>query len=136
MRRLDRFHLRTLIHEEAVRSASRLDEGWLELLGDVGMRAIMTGPGRKAAAGALRGVASVLILPTKIDDAILNAVGADKQGKLRQVAGALTDVSATIGGLIPAAKVLEGLAKFLEGMSDEQAALFQTAAGAMGKKAA
>ena len=128
-----RYDIRRIISEEVARDRRRLDEGWLAELGDLGMKVIMSGAGRKMAASALRGLATVVILPTKMDDAVFNTIGADKQNSARKVAGTITDVAGTMGGLLPLAKVLETCAKWLEGMTDEDAASLQSAAQIIAK---
>ena len=129
-----RHDIRRIISEEVVREQRRrLDEGWLETLGDIGLKVIMSGAGRKMAASACRGLATVVILPTKMDDAVFNAIGTDKQNTARKVVGTITDVAGTMGGLIPLAKVLEACAKWLEGMTDEDAASLQGAAQVIAK---
>lgn len=130
-----RHDIRRIIFEEVVREQRRLDEGWMETLGDIGLKVIMSGAGRKMAASACRGLATVVILPTKMDDAVFNAIGADKQNVARKVAGTITDVAGTMGGLIPLAKVLEACAKWLEGMTDADAASLQSAAQVVAKNA-
>lgn len=91
----------------------RLDEGWLEILGDVGMQVVNSPTGRKVAAKALRGMASIVLIPTKMDE--------KQVAKQSQALATIVSLGKSVGGLTQLASALEGAAKMLESMSDEDA---------------
>lgn len=106
--------LRTFVRGSLTES-SVIEEGWKEILGDVGLQVIASGPGRKLAAKALHGVASVILVPTK-----LNNKDAGVFSKLAQAASSL-------GGFETAARGIEAMAQALEAMSDDDAAMMTKA---------
>lgn len=114
MRRLDHAEIRVMIKEEAMlEERRRLDEGWLEILGDVGMQVVNSPTGRKVAAKALRGMASIVLIPTKMDE--------KQVAKQSQALATIVSLGKSVGGLTQLASALEGAAKMLESMSDEDA---------------
>ena len=131
MRRVTRQDVRRLLQEEAIREERRrLDEAWLEILGDVGMAVLKTAGGRKVAAQTLRGLASLAVLPTKVDDAVMGKVD-DKSGVARKSVAALNQAVSLLSGGLVAAKGLQALADWLEGLDDAGAASVQRAAQAV-----
>jgi hypothetical protein len=106
--------VRHLIREEVLREEQRrLDEGWLEILGDVGMQVLNSGAGRKMSAKALRGLAAIVLIPTKMDEQ-------DTVKKSKALA-TLVSIGKSVGGLTQLASALEASAKMLESMTDEEA---------------
>jgi hypothetical protein len=120
MRKLDHMGVRHLIREEVLREERRrLDEGWLEILGDVGMQVLNSSAGRKMAAKALHGLAAIVLIPSKMDE--------QEAAKKSKVLGTIVSIGKSVGGLTQLATALEAVAKMLENMSDEEA---QQVAGA------
>lgn len=88
-------------------------DGWLGILGDIGMKLIASDTGRKFGAKALRGMASIVLIPSKMDPKELE----QKSPTL----ASLVNVANSVGGFEKLAAALEGSAKALESMTDEDA---------------